>query len=83
MPRAYAGTLKIVRAAVRTPRLGVVDNDPLLGWQRLVGNRIHLAHMHCTHQEMLEPEHLPALAELLRGWIGRTSDERKRALERA
>jgi thioesterase domain-containing protein len=69
-PRAYQGALSIIRATVRPALLGVVDDDPHLGWGRLVGKRIRLAHIDCEHMKMLDHENLPALAKLLRGWLG-------------
>ena len=71
--RPYAGDLSIVRAAVRPSPLGVLDDDLHLGWGRLVGKHIRLAHIDCDHMKMLEPENLPALAEVLRGWLGARS----------
>lgn len=68
-PRAYPGSITIARATVRPPRLGVMDDDPHLGWGALVGDRIRLAHIDCDHMEILEPQNLPALAALLRGWL--------------
>jgi thioesterase domain-containing protein len=61
----------------------VVDDDPHLGWDELVGERIQLAHMDCTHPEMLESRHVPALAKVLRGWLAvndRVKNERNPAL---
>jgi thioesterase domain-containing protein/acyl carrier protein len=81
VPRPYAGTLSIVRAAVRSVRLGVVDDDPHLGWGKLVGNRMQLAHMQCGHMEMLEPQNLPTLARLLCGWLGGAQTEARARAE--
>jgi thioesterase domain-containing protein len=72
--RPYPGVLSIVRATIRTPRLGVTDDDPYLGWGRLVGGGIRVADIDCDHMKMLEPENLPALAVLLRGWLGAAAE---------
>jgi thioesterase domain-containing protein len=72
-PRKYRGAISVVRATVRPTRLGVMDDDPHLGWGRLNGNRVRLAHIDCDHMKMLEPQNLPALAKLLRGWLGATA----------
>jgi thioesterase domain-containing protein len=76
-PQPYPGTLSIVRATVRPARLGVMDDDPHLGWGALVGERIQLAHIDCDHMKMLEPENLPALAKLLRAWLGASTRQRR------
>jgi thioesterase domain-containing protein len=77
--RPYPGALSIVRATVRAPRLGVTDDDPYLGWSRLVGSGIRVADIQCDHMRMLEPENLPALATLLRGWLGATAEPQRAA----
>jgi thioesterase domain-containing protein len=76
-PGPYPGMLSIVRATVRPARLGVMDDDPHLGWGTLVGDRIQLAHIDCDHMKMLEPENLPALAKLLRAWLGASPKQRR------
>jgi thioesterase domain-containing protein len=54
-----------------------MDDDPHLGWGTLVGDRIQLAHIDCDHMKMLEPENLPALAKLLRAWLGGSPKQRR------
>jgi aspartate racemase len=65
VPRFYPGRLTLIRAEVRNKTPGVIDNDPLMGWGKLVGDGIDVAHLPCAHSEMLEARHARALARLL------------------
>jgi thioesterase domain-containing protein len=65
VPAFYPGRLTLARANARARRLGVIDNDPFMGWASLTDKSIDLATLNCAHNEMLDAKHAPALARLL------------------
>ena len=70
-PGFYPGHLALIRAEVKDPAPGVIDDDPQLGWGRLIGNGIEIHRMYCNHRQMLDAPHAPALARILSGCLPR------------
>lgn len=65
VPTFYPGAALLVRAEVRPSHLGVIDDDPELGWGPLVGGGVRLEGLACGHLQMLNPENAAALAAVL------------------
>ena len=65
VPTFYPGTVLLVRAEVRPSYLGVIDDDPEMGWGPLVGGGVRLESLGSGHVQMLNPESARALASLL------------------
>ncbi len=64
-PGRYEGTLLVVRAAIRSERASVVDDDPRLGWGAWVDGPVTVRHLAADHLSMLRPAHSRALAATL------------------
>jgi thioesterase domain-containing protein/acyl carrier protein len=65
VPRFYGGDVLLVRADVRRVMVGIVDNDPLLGWGPVVGGAISRATMPCDHFAILHSVNADRLAAIL------------------
>lgn len=63
--RFYGGPVVLIRASVRFNNIGIVDDDPYLGWGQLVGGTLRLEEMPCNHFEMVRPEFATRLAAIL------------------
>src|SRR5690606_16295631 len=64
-PGRYEGSLLVVRAAVRTERASVIDDDPMLGWAAWVDGPITVRNLPADHLSMLRPAHSTRLAATL------------------
>lgn len=69
LPRFYAGEAVLVRAELRPSHVGLITEDPLMGWGPLVGAGVRLEGLHCGHRDMLNPEHAAALARVLARYL--------------
>jgi thioesterase domain-containing protein len=65
VPRFYGGPVVVVRAGIRMNLVGIVDDDPCLGWGTVLGGTLRLEHMACNHFDLVRPEYAEALAEIL------------------
>ncbi|HJV61616.1 MAG TPA: amino acid adenylation domain-containing protein [Albitalea sp.] len=65
VPRAYPDAALLVRAELRPSHVGLIADDPLMGWGPLVGGGLRLDSLHCGHREMLNPENAAGLARVL------------------
>jgi thioesterase domain-containing protein len=65
-PTFYPGRMTLIRAEVRGPQVGVIEDDVQMGWGALIGKGVDVANLRCRHVEMLDAEHSRALAALLR-----------------
>ena len=52
----------LVGALLRPSHLGVIDDDPELGWGPLVGGGARLEGLACGHLQMLNPKYAAELA---------------------
>ena len=64
-PEFYAGAALIVRADIRRPMIGVIDDDPHLGWGPIIGGGVLLERIACSHFDILRPEFSAELATIL------------------
>ena len=65
VPRFYGGPVLLVRAEIRHRMIGIVDDDPLLGWGPVIGGNIQSAGMSCDHFGMLHAANAAQLAAIL------------------
>ncbi|MEB2320804.1 MAG: amino acid adenylation domain-containing protein, partial [Pseudomonadota bacterium] len=68
-PTRYEGSLLVVRAALRTERASVIDDDPRLGWAAWVDGPITVRNVPADHLSMLRPAHSDALAATLADFL--------------
>jgi acyl-CoA synthetase (AMP-forming)/AMP-acid ligase II/thioesterase domain-containing protein/acyl carrier protein len=66
VPGEWQGGLTVVRAVPRPFDASARDDDPQLGWGRLVAGPIVVRPLASEHNLMLHPEHAAALAAILR-----------------
>jgi thioesterase domain-containing protein len=71
VPQFYAGAALVVRADVRLGMVGVVDEDPALGWGPIIGGGLKLERLDCNHFQLLRPEFARRLAALLNRYLAR------------
>jgi thioesterase domain-containing protein len=69
VPAFYGGSALIVRAEVRNTMVGVIDDDPHLGWGTLIGGGLKLEHIACDHFDILRPEFADRLAAILGAYL--------------
>jgi amino acid adenylation domain-containing protein len=69
VPGFYPGGVVLLRAEQRTVMIGVIDDDPLLGWGRVIGGGIHLHQIACNHQDVLHPDNAVQLSAILRPYL--------------
>lgn len=69
VPRFYGGPVLLVRADVRRRMIGVIDDDPLLGWGPVVGGLLGVERIACSHFDILRPEFAASLAAILTPWF--------------
>jgi amino acid adenylation domain-containing protein len=68
LPKFYAGDVLLIRANTRPFMVGVVDDDPLLGWGPVVGG-IRTEAIDGDHLQIVNPQYAERLAELLRPYL--------------
>lgn len=64
VPQRYDGPVTLVRADVRTPMIGVADNDPLLGWTGIL-TTLRTDRIACGHLDILRGPQARRLAQIL------------------
>jgi len=69
VPRFYGGRMLLVRAEVRQAMVGVIDDDPLLGWGPVAGGGVDMLPIACDHFEILHAVNAPPLAALLAPYL--------------
>ncbi len=69
VPQFYGGAALVVRADVRLGMVGVVDDDPALGWGPIIGGGLKLERLDCNHFQLLRPEFASRLAALLQRYL--------------
>jgi amino acid adenylation domain-containing protein len=73
-PGSYDGDLLVIRAR-RPFRPSVIDDDPQLGWSSLVSGTIQVRDQDANHMDMLRPEHVRDLADILLDFLGTPPDD--------
>ncbi len=69
VPRFYDGPVLIVRAEVRNMMIGVIDDDPFLGWGPFIGGGVQLERIDCSHFDILRPEFSGELTAILQKYL--------------
>jgi amino acid adenylation domain-containing protein len=64
-PQPYDGDVVLVRARIRQQMVGVLDDDPMLGWSPLLRGRVMHEEIDCDHFSLLKPAFARPLAALL------------------
>jgi thioesterase domain-containing protein len=64
-PAPYPGRMLLIAAGIRDVRPSQIDDDPLLGWDGMIGEGVALRVMNAHHVKMIAPEHAPELAAVL------------------
>ncbi len=82
-PGRYEGSLLVVRAAIRSERASVIDDDPMLGWATWVDGPVTVRDLRADHLSMLRPVHAAALAETLAEFLEAPSHALANALPTA
>ena len=86
VPRFYDGPVLIVRAEIRNVMIGVIDDDPFLGWGPFIGGGVQLERIACSHYDILRPEFSDQLTAILQRYLaihGQSSREPVTAVEPA
>ncbi len=65
VPQFYPGSVLIIRAEVRLQMIGVIDDDPQLGWGALIGGGVQLEPIACDHFSILHAANARRLASIL------------------
>jgi amino acid adenylation domain-containing protein len=81
-PGRHAGRMLVIRAARRPLRPSVVDDDPALGWGRLVDGGLDLRVLDCAHRQMLDAAQAPALARILEDFLAAPAPTPDAAVDR-
>ena len=68
-PAFYPGAMVLIRAGLRPPEPGYLDNDLYQGWTPLIGGGISLRTLPCEHRRMLDAQHAPVLAAVLQSCL--------------
>jgi amino acid adenylation domain-containing protein len=68
VPRFYGGEVLVIRASVRPFMIGVVDDDPLLGWGPIVGG-LRQEEIVGDHLSIVNPRDADRLANVLRPYL--------------
>jgi thioesterase domain-containing protein/acyl carrier protein len=64
-PVPYNGDVLLVRATQRQTMIGVMDDDPMLGWTPMLHGAVTQVEIDCDHFSLLRPARAPALAAIL------------------
>ncbi len=65
VPQFYPGSVLIIRAEARLQMIGVIDDDPLLGWGSLIGGGVQMEPIACDHFSILHAANARQLASIL------------------
>jgi thioesterase domain-containing protein/acyl carrier protein len=68
-PRFYQGDAVLIYATRRRTMIGVVDDDPRLGWGPFIGGSFRVELLDCAHNQMLDAENTADLARILRRYL--------------
>jgi amino acid adenylation domain-containing protein len=69
-PVPYDGDVVLVRARMRQQMIGVLDDDPMLGWTPYLRGRVTQEEIDCDHFSLLKPALARPLAQLLSRHLG-------------
>jgi thioesterase domain-containing protein len=68
-PQPYDGRTLIVRADIRQVMIGVVDDDPWLGWKPVLRGEVHLDRLPCDHFTMFHAVNAPQFVAMLEKYL--------------
>ncbi|MBA3477884.1 MAG: hypothetical protein H0T52_05720 [Lautropia sp.] len=73
-PSPYPGRMLLITASIRDVRPSVIDDDPLLGWDGMIGEGVALRTMSAHHVKMIAPEHAPELVAVLSEFLEQAAE---------